>query len=225
MNLKVTKLIVIKIFDDVGELLTEFLKRLLRSHAIVVSVPSSTKSAKFDSIQNFGNTVIEMSLVSQFLSCLTSTWETYVTESINILVFIVIPFSVLARQWICLWSYHHFYISIDVFEAWWIKGGILPHLNFAVLATRYDNFILTLCGSVNKTKLMDKLTSSSGNTERMIPVWQFFQSEWRTQFPIDSVGGLELDKPGGVINAASPLNNIKLMRMNGKQSLLVRSHV
>ena len=73
MNLKVTKLIVIKIFDDVGELLTEFLKRLLRSHAIVVSVPSSTKSAKFDSIQNFGNTVIEMSLVSQFLSCLTST--------------------------------------------------------------------------------------------------------------------------------------------------------
>ena len=72
---------------------------------------------------------------------------------------------------------------------------------------------------------MDKLTSSSGNTERMIPVWQFFQSEWRTQFPIDSVGGLELDKPGGVINAASPLKNIKLMRMNGKQSLLVRSHV
>ena len=140
-------------------------------------------------------------------------------------VFIVIPFSVLARQWICLWSCHHFYISIDVFEAWWIKGGILPHLNFAVLATRYDDFILTLCGSVNKTKLMDKLTSSSGNTERMIPVWQFFQSEWRTQFPIDSVGGLELDKPGGVINAASPLNNIKLMRMNGKQSLLVRSHV
>jgi len=72
---------------------------------------------------------------------------------------------------------------------------------------------------------MDRLTSSSDNIERMIPVWQFFQSEWRIQFPIDFVGRLELDKPGGVINAASPLKNIKLMPMNGKQSLLVRSHV
>jgi len=25
---------------------------------------------------------------------------------------------------------------------------------------------------------MDKLTSLSGNIERMIPVWQIFQSEW-----------------------------------------------
>ena len=65
------------------------------------------------------------------------------------LVFIVISFSVLARQWICLWSYHHFYISVDVFEAWWIKKSILPHLNFAVLATRYYDLILTLCGSIN----------------------------------------------------------------------------
>jgi len=144
------------------------------------------------------------------------------------LVFIVISFSVLARQWICLWSDHHFYIPVDVFEAWWIKGTILPHLNFAVLATCYYDLILILCGSVNtkrKKKLMDRLTSSSDNIERMIPVWQFFQSEWRIQFPIDFVGRLELDKPGGVINAASPLKNIKLMPMNGKQSLLVRSHV
>jgi len=74
-----------------------------------------------------------------------------------------------------------------------------------------------------KKKVMDKLTSSSGNIERMIPVWQFFQSEWRTQFPF--VRGLELDKPGGVMNAASPLGNVREMPMNGKQSLLVRSHV
>jgi len=71
---------------------------------------------------------------------------------------------------------------------------------------------------------MDKLTSLSGNIERMIPVWQFFQSEWKTQFPIDFVGGLGLDKPGGVMDAASPLGNV-VMPMNGKQSLLVRSHI
>ena len=73
-------------------------------------------------------------------------------------------------------------------------------------------------------KVMDKLTSSSGNIERMIPVWQFFQSEWRTQFPIDFVESLELDKPGGVMNAASPLGNV-VMPMNGKQSLLVRFYI
>ena len=43
--------------------------------------------------------------------------------------------------------------------------------------------------------------------------------------PIDFVGGLGLDKPGGVMNAASPPGNVKLMPMNGKQSLLLRSHV
>ena len=73
-------------------------------------------------------------------------------------------------------------------------------------------------------KVMDKLTSSSGTIERMIPVWQFFQSEWRTQFPIDFVESLELDKPGGVMNAASPLGNV-VMSMNGKQSLLVRFYI
>ena len=52
---------------------------------------------------------------------------------------------------------------------------------------------------------MGEFTSLSGNIERMIPVWQFFQSEWRTQFPIDFAGRLELDKPGGMMNAASPL--------------------
>jgi len=36
---------------------------------------------------------------------------------------------------------------------------------------------------------------------------KFFRSEWRIQFPIDFVGSLELDKPGGVMNAASPLGN------------------
>jgi len=74
-------------------------------------------------------------------------------------------------------------------------------------------------------KVMGKPTSSSSNIERMMPVWQFFQSEWRTQFPIDFVGGLELDKRGRVMHAASPWKNVKLMPMNGKQSLLVRSHV
>ena len=69
---------------------------------------------------------------------------------------IVIPFPVLARQWICLWSYHHFYISVDVFEAWWIKGSILPHLNFAVLATCYYDLILTWCSSVGTKKKQNK---------------------------------------------------------------------
>jgi len=45
----------------------------------------------------------------------------------------------------------------------------------------------------------------------MIPVWQFFQSGRRIQFPIDFVGGLGLDKPGEVMNAASPLGNVKRM--------------
>ena len=87
-----------------------------------------------------------------------------------------------------------------------------------------DSYIMRL-NQYEKKKLMDKLTSSSGNIERMIPVWQFFQSEWRTQFPIDFAGRLELDKPGGVMNAASPLGNVRKMPMNGKHSLLVRSHV
>ena len=64
--------------------------------------------------------------------------------------------------------------------------GVSSHIwipTFELLATRYHDLILTLCGSINtKKKVMDKLTSSSGNIERMIPVWQFFQSEWRTQF-------------------------------------------
>jgi len=34
---------------------------------------------------------------------------------------------------------------------------------------------------------------------------KFFGSEWRIQFPIDFVGSLGLNKPGGVVNAASPL--------------------
>ena len=43
-----------------------------------------------------------------------------------------------------------------------MKGSILPHLNFAVLAARYYDLILTLCGSINmkRKKVMDKLTSS-----------------------------------------------------------------
>jgi len=50
--------------------------------------------------------------------------------------------------------------------------------------------------------------------------------EWmKDPVPIDFVGGLGLDKPGGVMNAASPPGNVKLMPMNGKQSLLLRSHV
>ena len=72
------------------------------------------------------------------------------------LVFIVISFSVLARQWICLWCYNHFYISIDVFEGWWIKGSVLPHLNFSVLATCYYDLILTWCSSVGTKKKQNK---------------------------------------------------------------------
>ena len=37
---------------------------------------------------------------------------------------------------------------------------------------------------------------------------------------MDFAGGLELDKSGGVMNAASPLGNVKLMLMNGKQSII-----
>ena len=87
-----------------------------------------------------------------------------------------------------------------------------------------DSYIMRLSQCEKITKLMDKLTPSSGNIERMIPVWQFFRSEWRTQFPIDFVGSLELDKPGGVMDAASPLGNV-VLPMNGKQSILVRSHI
>jgi len=121
-------------------------------------------------ILDIGNTVI--SLVLQFLSCLIYNICYLINQyPYQYLVFIVIPF--LARQWLCLGSYHHFYTSIDVFEAWWIKGSILPHLNFAVLATCYYDLILTSCGSINtkRKKLMDKLTSASGNIERMILVW------------------------------------------------------
>ena len=140
------------------------------------------------------------------------------------LVFIVISFSVLARQWICLWSYHHFYISIDVFEARWIKGSILPHLNFAVLATCYYDLILTWCSSVD-TKEKTKQNCWTSSPRRRVILSEWYQCDNFSRVNEGPNAQSTLYKPGGVMNAASPLGNIKLMLMNGKQSLLVRSHV
>jgi len=59
--------------------------------------------------------------------------------------------------------------------------------NIWILPSRHlllwlGSYIMRL-NQYEKKKVMDKLTWSSGNTERMIPVWQIFQSEWKTRFP------------------------------------------
>ena len=203
----------------------QYIRHLL---CFVSELSSSTKPAKSDSIQIFGYRK-SISLVSQFLSCLTSTSETYVIESINTLTnisssswsrFLFLQDSGYASGAIIISTSPSTSLKPDESRGLSFHIWILP--SSPPVAMTYS-YIMQL--NQYEKKVMGKLTSSSSNIERMIPVWQFFQSEWRTQFPIDSVGRLELNKPGRVMHAASPWKNVKLMPMNGKQSLLVRSHV
>jgi len=84
----------------------------------VSGLSSSTKPAKSDNVQNFGYRGYSNRDIIGTASSFLSGIHMLLNQSIPYqhLVFIVISFSVLARQWICLWSYHHFYISIDMFE-------------------------------------------------------------------------------------------------------------
>ena len=181
-------------------------------------------------ILDIRNTVIGISLVPQFLSCPTSTLEIYVIESINTLTnisssswfrFLFLQDSGHASEAIIISTSSLTSLKPDESSGASFHIWILPSLPPVTMTYSY---IMRL-NQYEKKKVMDKLTSSSGNIERMIPVWQFFRSEWRIRFPIDFVGSLGLNKPGGVMNAASRLGNVRVMSMNGKQSLLLRSHV
>jgi len=142
----------------------------------VSELSSSTKPAKSDNVQNFGyRGYSNRDIIGTAISFLSDIHLRNICYLINqhayqYLVFIVIPFPVLARQWICLWSYHHFHIPIDIFEA----RGLSFHI--CILPSSPPMQL-----NQYEKKVMGKLTSSSSNIERMIPVWQFFQSEWRTQ--------------------------------------------
>jgi len=142
----------------------------------VSELSSSTKPAKSDSVPSFGyRGYSNRDIIGIAVSFLSDIHSRNVCYGINqypyqYLVFIVISFSVLAGQWIYLWSYHHFYISVDVYESrgvsfhFWILPSSPP-----VTMTWFLHYVAQLIRK--EKKLMDKLTSSSGNIERMIPVW------------------------------------------------------
>ena len=126
---------------------------------------------------NFWVPEIEISLVSQFLSCLTSTWETYVIESINTLT------NISSSSW-----FRFLFLEDNGYALGAIIISTSPSTSLKPDESRGLSFHIWILPSsppmqLNQyeKKVMGKLTSSSSNIERMIPVWQFFQSEWRTQ--------------------------------------------
>jgi len=138
----------------------------------VSELSSSTEPAKSDSVQNCGYWgYSNRDIIGTAISFLSDIHLRNICYWINqypyqYLVFIVIPFPGLARQWIYLWSYHHFYISVDVwvsFHIWMVPSS--PPVTMAWFLHYATQLIR------KEKKLMDKLTSSLGNIERMIPVW------------------------------------------------------
>ena len=123
------------------------------------------------------------------------------------LALIVIPFPVLAKQWICLWSYHHFYIHWRLWSL--MNQGEYPS-TFEFFRPRHlllwlDSYMMQLSRYEEKTK--QKWWTSSPRRRVILSEWYQYDNFSRVNEGPDFLGGFELDKPGGVMNAASPLRN------------------
>jgi len=165
----------------------------------VSELSSSTKPAKSDSVQNFGyRGYSNRDIIGTAISFLSDFYFRNICYWINqYLVFIVIPFPVLARQWICLWSYHHFYISVDVYESREVSFHIwiLPSSPLVTMTW----FLHYAAQSIRKEK-------SDGQAHLVVgEYWANDANFSRVNEGPDFLGGLGLNKSGGAMNAASPL--------------------
>jgi len=222
------RLIVSMLLSQWNQTKTQCIRHLL---CFVSELSSSTKPAKSDSVPSFGHRgYSNRDIIGTAISFLSDIHSRNVCYGINQYLtnisssswfrFLFLQDNGYTSEAIIISTSPLTSLKLDESRGVSFHISILPS-SPPVTMTWFLHYVAQLIRK--EKKLMDKLTSSSGNIE-MIPIWQFFRSEWRTEHPIDFVGSLELDKPGGVMNAASPLGNV-VMPMSGKQNILVRSHI